>query len=106
MQIICVWTIWSILNIFFNPKEDFFQQWLYSYHTREYLSIYTIAHGTQNYVPNLRGAGILVLVSSCRRRHAPPGPNNVFPGHYFVNQWVDFDQTCIDTVLGGIKGFD
>ena len=20
---------------------------------------------------------------------------------YFLNQWIDFDQTCIDTLLGG-----
>ena len=25
--------------------------------------------------------------------------------HYLLNQWMDFHQTCIDTLLGGGKGY-
>ena len=29
---------------------------------------------------------------------------NFVSGCYLLNQWTDFDQTCIDTMLGGCKG--
>ena len=28
---------------------------------------------------------------------------NFVSGRYLLNQWIDFDQTCIDTMLGGCK---
>ena len=32
-----------------------------------------------------------------------PRPCWFFPGHYLLNQRVDFDQTCIETLLAGGK---
>ena len=28
---------------------------------------------------------------------------NFVSGRYLLNQWTDFDQTCIDTMLGGCE---
>ena len=41
-----------------------------------------------------------------RRRRRPrrrPRPRSFFLTRYLLNQWMDFDQTCIDTWLGGGK---
>ena len=43
-----------------------------------------------------------------RRRWRPrprrrPRPRSFFLTRYLLNQWMDFDQTCIDTWLGGGK---
>ena len=41
-----------------------------------------------------------------RRRQRPrrrPRPRSFFPTWYLLNQWMDFNQTCIDTWLGGEK---
>ena len=48
--------------------------------------------------PNWRGAGTDCFW--CRsRRH----PHSFLSALYLLNQWVDFDQTCTDTLLGGGK---
>ena len=38
-----------------------------------------------------------------RRRRRRPRPRSFFLTRYLLNQWMDFDQTCIDTWLGGGK---
>ena len=43
--------------------------------------------------PNRRGGSILFLVRLRTRCFVS--------AHYLLNPWMDFDQTCTDTLLGG-----
>ena len=47
--------------------------------------------------PNLEGGGYIVFGVD------PVGVHFFTPVHYFLNQLMDFDQTCIDTLLGRRK---
>ena len=55
--------------------------------------------------PNRRW-GTYCFWCGSRRRRRPrrrPRPRSFFLTRYLLNQWMDFDQTCIDTWLGGGK---
>ena len=49
--------------------------------------------------PNRRWGTYCFWCGSRPRRR----PRSFFPTRYLLNQWMDFDQTCIDTWLGGGK---
>ena len=46
-------------------------------------------------------ASAYAYASACVRMRTRP--HSFFPTGYLLNQWMDFDQTCIDTWLGGGK---
>ena len=52
------------------------------------------------YDPQPKGRGTYCFwCRSCRRQL----PHSFLSALYFLNQWVDFDQTCTDTLLVGEK---
>ena len=56
--------------------------------------------------PQPKVGDILFLVrfpSASASASASPRPRSFFLTRYLLNQWMDFDQTCIDTWLGGGK---
>ena len=53
--------------------------------------------------PNRRWGTYCFWCGSRRRRRRRPRPRSFFLTRYLLNQWMDFDQTCIDTWLGGGK---
>ena len=79
------------------------------YRVNEYsrsLFIFTLAKMTLTkvyiYVPPTEGGGTYCFWCGSRRRQRRR-PRSFFPTQYLLNQWMDFDLTCIDTWLGGGK---
>ena len=64
------------------------------------LLIYAI-HNMRIYVPQLKGVGhICFCCRSCQRQRS------FVSVCYLLNQWVDFDHTCIDKLMGGMLRVD
>ena len=55
-----------------------------------------------NYVPPTEGGGTYCFLCGSRwRRRMLWRPRSFISARYLLSRWMDFDQTCTDTLLGG-----